>query len=83
MQLRLPATTKRTMQYHSLLRTTVCGGYALPCPRVAGGRKQRFAYSLTVVHFRKIAIRQKVGSHENEEQVIYQCVCKSAYSCIG
>jgi len=70
MQLRPPATTKHPIQYHSLLRTTVCGGYAFPQPAGAGGRKQRFAYSLTVVHFRKIAIRQKVGSTENREQVI-------------
>jgi len=44
MQLRPPATTKHPIQYHSLLRTTVCGGYAFPQP--AGGRRQKTALRL-------------------------------------
>ncbi|ELO31386.1 hypothetical protein SEEE1392_17070, partial [Salmonella enterica subsp. enterica serovar Enteritidis str. 648901 39-2] len=45
------------------------------------GRKDRFAYSLTVVHFRKVVNRQKIGSPENSRPVIplrfykFDCNC--------
>lgn len=35
------------------------------------GRYCRFAYSLTVVHFRKVVIRRKTGSAGNGHPVIY------------
>lgn len=41
--------------------------------------KRRFAYSVCVVHFRKIVIRQKVGSHRNGHPVIYRRVYMTAY----
>ncbi|EAP6519913.1 hypothetical protein EJL38_23505, partial [Salmonella enterica] len=47
----------------------------------AQGRKDRFAYSLTVVHFRKVVNRQKIGSPENSRPVIplrfykFDCNC--------
>ncbi|MFH2741512.1 hypothetical protein ABK795_08715, partial [Enterobacter hormaechei] len=34
------------------------------------GRYCRFAYSMTVVHFRKVQIRQKIGSDRNDHSVI-------------
>ena len=34
---------------------------------------ERFAYSLTVVHFRKVVIRQKVGFIQNGHPVITLC----------
>lgn len=50
---------------------TRCCVMNIPCDPTRRGRKDRFAYSLTVVHFRKIANRQKIGSHENRYPVIY------------
>ena len=43
-----------------------------PLPRnpVLRGRKDRFAYSLTVVHFRKLWNNIKVGSGQSGRQVI-------------
>ena len=43
-----------------------------PLPRdpARSSRKQCFAYFLTVVHFRKVVIRQKVGSAGNGPPVI-------------
>ncbi|ATX99289.1 hypothetical protein AM349_24695 (plasmid) [Citrobacter freundii] len=38
--------------------------------QVLRGGKDRFAYSLTVVHFRKVVNRQKIGSPENSHPVI-------------
>lgn len=35
-----------------------------------GGGKERFAYFLTVVHFRKVVHRQKIGLPENSRPVI-------------
>lgn len=46
----------------------------LPCDPARRGRKDRFAYSLTVVHFRKTVIYLKVGSQQKGETVIYLCV---------
>ncbi|EIJ04932.1 hypothetical protein ECB41_A0156 [Escherichia coli B41] len=44
---------------------TTCGVCPLLCETSRRARKDRFVYSLTVVHFRKVANRQKIGSHEN------------------
>lgn len=49
---------------------TRCCVMTLPCDPARRGRKDRFAYSLTVVHFRKVVNRQKIGSPENSCQVI-------------
>lgn len=43
---------------------TRCCVMTLPCDPARRGRKDRFAYSLTVVHFRKVVNRQKIGSPE-------------------
>lgn len=43
----------------------------LPCDPVLRGRKDRFVYSLTVVHFRKVVNKQKIGSQKNKHPVIY------------
>ncbi|MDP9770788.1 hypothetical protein FJP64_22095 [Kosakonia cowanii] len=43
------------------------------------GRYCRFAYSLTVVHFRKVVIRQKTGSAGDGHPVIYLCGYVAAY----
>lgn len=53
----------------------------LPCDPARRGRKDRFAYSLTVVHFRKVANRQKIGSHENSHQVIWFRFYKLGCNC--
>lgn len=42
----------------------------LPCDPVLRGRKDRFVYSLTVVHFRKVVNKQKIGSQKNKHPVI-------------
>ncbi|MFY8710018.1 hypothetical protein ACOWYU_27630, partial [Klebsiella pneumoniae] len=42
----------------------------LPCDRPLTTLKGRFAYSLTVVHFRKVVIRKKIGSAGNGHPVI-------------
>lgn len=44
--------------------------YPLPRDRPLTTGNERFAYLLTVVHFRKVAIRQKIGSHRNGHPVI-------------
>ncbi|MDU6133077.1 MAG: hypothetical protein E6639_25740 [Klebsiella pneumoniae] len=49
---------------------TRCCVMNLPCDPARRGRKDRFAYSLTVVHFRKVVNRQKIGSPENSRPVI-------------
>lgn len=46
-------------------------------------RKQRFAYSLTVVHFRKVSDTQKTGSPENRHPVIYPRGYMAAYYLVG
>lgn len=51
---------------------TRCCVMTLPCDPARRGRKDRFAYSLTVVHFRKVVNRQKIGSPENSRPVIYR-----------
>ncbi|EDE7122145.1 hypothetical protein UP27_004100 [Salmonella enterica subsp. enterica serovar Hvittingfoss] len=42
----------------------------LPCDPARRGRKDRFAYSLTVVHFRKVADKKKIGSSRKGRTVI-------------
>ncbi len=48
----------------------ICCVPPLPRDRPLTTLKGRFAYSLTVVHFRKVAICQKVGSRRNGYPVI-------------
>ncbi|PRT81371.1 hypothetical protein B1R64_09990 [Salmonella enterica subsp. enterica serovar Weltevreden] len=51
----------------------------LPCDPASRGGKDRFAYSLTVVHFRKVANKKKIGSSRKGRTVInsrfYQSGC--------
>lgn len=54
----------------------------LPCDPARRGRKDRFAYSLTVVHFRKLVNRQKIGSPENSRPVISLRFYNSGCNCI-
>ncbi|EKO4095995.1 hypothetical protein P0G01_002725 [Salmonella enterica] len=42
----------------------------LPCDPVLRGRKDRFVYSLAVLHFRKVVIWKKVGSGRKDGAVI-------------
>lgn len=60
---------------------TRCCVMTLPCDPARRGRKDRFAYSVCVVHFRKVVNRQKIGSHENSRPVIllrfYKLGCNS------
>ncbi|HCN9527384.1 TPA: hypothetical protein N6828_004877 [Escherichia coli] len=58
---------------------TTCGVCPLPCETSRRAGKDRFAYSLTVVHFRKTVNTQKIGSAENRRPVIYCCGYVSAY----
>ncbi|EPJ3300178.1 hypothetical protein RFI85_005721, partial [Klebsiella variicola] len=48
----------------------ICCVNPLPRDRPLNTGKGRFAYSLTVVHFRKVVIRKKVGSDRNGNSVI-------------
>ncbi|EMR2427787.1 hypothetical protein WJD80_005120 [Klebsiella pneumoniae] len=48
----------------------ICCVPPLPRNRPLTTGKRRFAYSLTVVHFRKVVISQKVGSGRNDHPVI-------------
>ncbi|WP_224359684.1 hypothetical protein [Klebsiella quasipneumoniae] len=48
----------------------ICCVPPLPRDRPLTTGKGRFAYSLTVVHFRKVVICQKIGSHRNGHPVI-------------
>ena len=49
---------------------TRCCVMTLPCDPARRGRKDRFAYSLPVVHFRKVVNKQKIGSSEKHRPVI-------------
>ncbi|EKR7356836.1 hypothetical protein P9A26_003740 [Salmonella enterica] len=49
-------------------------------PRRAG--KDRFAYSLTVVHFRKVVNTQKIGSHGKADTIISFRFYKPGCNCI-
>ncbi|WP_230072719.1 hypothetical protein [Klebsiella pneumoniae] len=48
----------------------ICCVPPLPRNRPLTTGKRRFAYSLTVVHFRKVVIRRKIGSAGNGHPVI-------------
>ncbi|WP_117242741.1 hypothetical protein [Klebsiella pneumoniae] len=48
----------------------ICCVPPLPRDRLLTTGKRRFAYSLTVVHFRKVVIRKKFGSAGNGHPVI-------------
>ncbi|MGP4875884.1 hypothetical protein ACTXQV_28155, partial [Klebsiella pneumoniae] len=48
----------------------ICCVPPLPRNRPLTTGKRRFAYSLTVVHFRKVVIRKKIGSAGNGHPVI-------------
>lgn len=48
----------------------ICCVPLLPRDRLLTTGKCRFAYSLTVVHFRKVVIRRKIGSAGNGHPVI-------------
>ncbi|EBC7388861.1 hypothetical protein C7K91_24425, partial [Salmonella enterica] len=49
---------------------TRCCVMNFPCDPARRGRKDRFAYSHTMVNFRKVENSQKIGSHENSHPVI-------------
>lgn len=49
---------------------TRCCVMNLPCDPARRGRKDRFAYSMTVVHFRKVANKKKIGSSRKGRTVI-------------
>ncbi len=51
----------------------------LPRDRPLTTLKGRCGYSMTVVHFRKVVIRKKIGSAGNGHPVIYLCGCMPAY----
>lgn len=53
--------------------------YPVQDDRVLHTVKRRFAYFPTVVHFRKVVIRQKIGSVGNGHPVIYLRGYMSAY----
>ncbi|EAA7989128.1 hypothetical protein BRR54_24385 [Salmonella enterica] len=55
--------------------------HLLSDPASRGG-KDRFVYFLTVVHFRKVANKQKVGSPENSRPVIRFRFYKPGCNCI-
>lgn len=59
--------------------SSICCVYPLPRDPSCRGRYCRFAYSLTVLHFRKVVICQKIGSDRNGHPVIYQRGYISAY----
>lgn len=48
----------------------ICCVSPLTCDRPLTTLKGRFAYSLAVVHFRKVVIRKKIGSAGNGHPVI-------------
>ncbi len=57
----------------------ICCVNPLPRDRPLTTGKGRCGYSLTVVHFRKVVNKQKIGSAGNGHPVIYQRVYMSAY----
>ncbi|EDJ8986872.1 hypothetical protein GFI10_22455 [Salmonella enterica subsp. diarizonae] len=50
--------------------------------QVRRGGKERFAYSLTVVHFRKVYNTKKIGSHGKADTVIRFRFYKLGCNCI-
>ena len=68
-----PALCGPLTQYVAVLSAAgyaICCVNPLPRDRPLNTGKGRFAYSLTVVHFRKVVISQKVGSGRNDHPVI-------------
>lgn len=63
------------------LATRYCVMY-LSCDPARRGRKDRFAYSMTVVHFRKVLNMQKIGSPGKADTVISLRFYKSDCNCI-
>lgn len=57
----------------------ICCVSPLPRDRPLSTGNGRCGYSLTVVHFRKSVIRQKIGSAGNGHPVIYRRVYMAAY----
>ncbi|MDN3326845.1 hypothetical protein QWT81_16935, partial [Klebsiella pneumoniae] len=51
-------------------RDAICCVPPLPRDRPLTTGKGRYGYSLTVVHFRKVVIRKKIGSAGNGHPVI-------------
>lgn len=64
---------------YSAADDAICCVIPLPRDRPLTPIKGRCGYSLTVVHFRKPVICQKVGSHRNGHPVIYCSGYMSAY----
>ncbi|HGF0151534.1 TPA: hypothetical protein ACGBUC_005719 [Klebsiella variicola] len=70
---RPPALCGPLTQYVAVLSAAgyaICCVNPLPRDRPLTTGKGRFAYSLTVVHFRKVVIRKKIGSDRNGHPVI-------------
>lgn len=68
-----PALCGPLTQYVAVLSAAgyaICCVNPLPRDRPLTTGKGRFAYSLTVVHFRKVVIRKKIGSDRNGHPVI-------------
>lgn len=68
-----PALCGPLTQYVAVLSAAgyaICCVNPLPRDRPLTTGKGRFAYSLTVVHFRKVVIRRKIGSAGNGHPVI-------------
>ncbi|HHT0221001.1 TPA: hypothetical protein ACT3K1_005134 [Klebsiella pneumoniae] len=68
-----PGRSGPETQYLAVLSAgcnAICCVPPLPRDRLLTTGKRRFAYSLTVVHFRKVVIRKKIGSAGNGHPVI-------------
>lgn len=55
---------------HTVAHGTICCVVSLDCDAPRRGGKQRYDDFLSVVHFRKVVNRQKIGSPENSRPVI-------------
>ncbi|WP_127353127.1 hypothetical protein [Enterobacter kobei] len=70
---RTPSRSGAEAQYVAVLpaaHDAICCVTSLPRDPPRGSGFWHFAYSLTVVHFRKVVIRQKIGSAGNGHPVI-------------
>nr|QQZ46979.1 hypothetical protein [Escherichia coli] len=65
---------------HSAAHDTICCVISLTCDAPRRGGKQRYDYFLSVVHFRKVVIFQKVGSGGNGSPIITLCFYKSDFN---
>lgn len=77
-----PALCGPLTQYVAVLSAAgyaICCVNPLPRDRPLTTLKGRYGYSLTVVHFRKVVIRKKIGSAGNGHPVIYLRSYKAAY----